>query len=87
MTPEPAATGAHRLANPRSGAERRFDAAALGATPFLVILAAWWLLPHLIQYPPYMLPSIGTVLDYARESIRDGSLARDVLARDRKSVV
>ena len=80
MTPEPAATGPHRIANPRSGAERRFDAAALGATPFLAILVAWWLLPHLIQYPPYMLPSIGTVLDYARESIRDGSLARDVLA-------
>jgi ABC-type nitrate/sulfonate/bicarbonate transport system permease component len=38
------------------------------------------LLPYVVDYPSYMLPSIGTVLDYARESMLDGSLPRDVLA-------
>jgi NitT/TauT family transport system permease protein/taurine transport system permease protein len=52
----------------------------LGALPFLAIIVAWWLLPRLVQYPAYMLPSIGTVLDFARESLLDGSLLRNVLA-------
>ena len=52
----------------------------LGALPFLAIIAAWWLLPRLVQYPAYMLPSIGTVVDFARESLLDGSLLRNVLA-------
>ena len=59
---------------------RRLDAATLGTLPFLLILAVWWLLPYVVEYPAYMLPSIGTVLDYAREAIADGSLLRDVLA-------
>lgn len=58
---------------------RHFDAATLGALPFLLLIGAWWLLPHAVDYPPYMLPSIRTVLDYAQESIQDGSLPRDVL--------
>ena len=39
------------------------------------ILVAWWLLPHVVQYPSYMLPPISAVLDFAWESIRDGTLA------------
>jgi ABC-type nitrate/sulfonate/bicarbonate transport system permease component len=82
MTRDP---GAAAIAPGRRGAEpsrpvRRLDAATLGTLPFLLILAAWWLLPYVVEYPAYMLPSIGTVLDYAREAIADGSLLRDVFA-------
>ncbi|HXR55526.1 MAG TPA: ABC transporter permease [Casimicrobiaceae bacterium] len=59
---------------------RGLDAATLGTLPFLLFLLGWALLPYVVDYPPYMLPSIGTVLDYARESILDGSLPRDILA-------
>ena len=52
----------------------------LGTLPFLAALAAWWLLPKLVEYPAYKLPPIDAVLDFARESIADGSLARNVLA-------
>jgi NitT/TauT family transport system permease protein/taurine transport system permease protein len=72
------ATGAGR-AMPRR-ALKHPDAVMLGSLPFLLILVAWWLLPYLVQYPPYMLPSIATVVDYARESVLDGSLPRDILA-------
>jgi NitT/TauT family transport system permease protein/taurine transport system permease protein len=57
---------------------RRGEERILGTVPFLLIVGAWALLPHLVQYPAYMLPSIGTVLDFARESLLDGSLARNV---------
>lgn len=50
----------------------------MGTLPFLAILAAWWLLPKVVQYPAYMLPSIGAVLDTAWESILDGTLLRNV---------
>ena len=46
----------------------------LGTLPFLVLLLGWWLLPQLVDYPQYMLPSIGAVLAFAKESIDDGSL-------------
>lgn len=52
----------------------------LGTLPFIAVLAAWWLLPRLVQYPAYMLPPIGDVVAFARESILDGSLLRNVLA-------
>lgn len=52
----------------------------LGTLPFLAILFAWWLLPQVVQYPAYMLPPIGAVLQFAWESIGDGSLAKNVLA-------
>lgn len=82
MTPEPstAALQPGRASASLQRPVRHLDAATLGTLPFLLILAAWWLLPHVVQYPAYMLPSIGTVLGYARESIFDGSLVRDVLA-------
>ena len=50
----------------------------IGVIPFLAVLAGWWLLPRVLDYPEYMLPPIGTVLDLALESIRDGSLAYQV---------
>jgi ABC-type nitrate/sulfonate/bicarbonate transport system permease component len=59
---------------------RRTEAAVLGTVPFLVIIAAWAVLPHVLRYPAYMLPSIGAVADFALESIADGSLLRNVLA-------
>jgi NitT/TauT family transport system permease protein/taurine transport system permease protein len=52
----------------------------LGTLPFLAVLVAWWLLPKLAQYPAYMLPPVSAVLDFAWESIRDGSLAKNVAA-------
>ncbi len=57
----------------------RREALVLGTLPFVAILGTWWLLPLLVAYPPYLLPSIGTVLDFARESLLDGSLLRNVL--------
>ena len=52
----------------------------LGTLPFVAVLGAWWLLPHAVQYPAYMLPPIPAVLDFAWESVRDGSLLANVLA-------
>ena len=52
----------------------------LGTLPFLALLAGWWMLPKTVDYPAYMLPPIGAVLEFAWESIRDGSLLRNVLA-------
>ena len=52
----------------------------LGTLPFLAVLLAWWLLPRVVQYPQYMLPPISAVLDFAWESVLDGSLLRNVLA-------
>ena len=52
----------------------------VGTLPFLAVLAGWWLLPRVVDYPAYMLPPIGAVLEFAWESVRDGSLLRNVLA-------
>jgi NitT/TauT family transport system permease protein/taurine transport system permease protein len=52
----------------------------VGTLPFLAILGGWWLLPRLVEYPAYKLPPIEDVLAFARESMVDGSLARNVLA-------
>jgi NitT/TauT family transport system permease protein/taurine transport system permease protein len=68
---------------PRTGGAqvpRGAEAAALGALPFVALLAGWLLLPFLVQYPAYMLPPVKAVLAYAWEVARDGSLARDVAA-------
>jgi ABC-type nitrate/sulfonate/bicarbonate transport system permease component len=58
---------------------RRTEGYVLGTVPFLALVAAWSVLPHVIQYPTYMLPPIDAVLDYAGESALDGSLLRNVL--------
>jgi ABC-type nitrate/sulfonate/bicarbonate transport system permease component len=57
----------------------RSDVIVLGALPFAGVLLGWWLLPYVFTYPAYMLPSIDAVVDYARESLADGSLLRNVL--------
>jgi ABC-type nitrate/sulfonate/bicarbonate transport system permease component len=80
MSEPSAATIVARPAAAPAGRPRAFDALTLGTLPFVLILGAWALLPYVVAYPSYMLPSIGTVLDYARESMLDGSLPRDVLA-------
>ena len=51
-----------------------------GTMPFLAILLAWWLLPRVVDYPAYMLPPIGDVAAFARDSILDGSLLKNVVA-------
>ena len=52
----------------------------LGTLPFLAILVLWWLLPRVMQYPSYMLPPISAIVDFAWESIRDGSLLKNTAA-------
>jgi NitT/TauT family transport system permease protein/taurine transport system permease protein len=68
----------------RSGREhtisRRAEAVAFGMLPFVVLLAGWLALPYLVQYPPYMLPSVPTVVDYAVGIVEDGSLLANVAA-------
>ena len=80
MMSEPSAAIMARVSATQARGYRHIDALTLGTLPFVLILGAWALLPYVADYPSYMLPSIGTVLDYARESMLDGSLPRDVLA-------
>jgi ABC-type nitrate/sulfonate/bicarbonate transport system permease component len=58
----------------------RREAIVLGALPFVAIVVAWAVLPHVINYPAYMLPPISAVLRFAGESIQDGSLVRNIAA-------
>jgi NitT/TauT family transport system permease protein/taurine transport system permease protein len=58
----------------------RREAIVLGALPFVAIVVAWAVLPHVINYPAYMLPPISAVLRFAWESIQDGSLVRNIAA-------
>ena len=57
----------------------RASSARLGAVPFLVLLAGWLVVPHLVQYPPYMLPPVSAVLAFAQSAILDGTLVRNLL--------
>jgi NitT/TauT family transport system permease protein/taurine transport system permease protein len=59
---------------------RTAEAYTLGMLPFVAVLGTWLALPYVIQYPPYMLPSVATVLAYAVDIARDGSLLQNVLA-------
>jgi NitT/TauT family transport system permease protein/taurine transport system permease protein len=59
---------------------RRREAIVLGALPFAAIVVAWAVLPHVIHYPSYMLPPISAVLQFAWESIQDGTLVRNIAA-------
>lgn len=58
-------------------ARRRLWSGA-GALPFLALLATWLVLPGLVEYPPYMLPSPALVYDRFRLMALDGSLAMHV---------
>jgi NitT/TauT family transport system permease protein/taurine transport system permease protein len=80
MMSEPSAPVIERMSAVAAPRSQHFDALTLGTLPFLLILGSWALLPYVVDYPAYMLPPIGAVLDYARESVLDGSLPRDVLA-------
>ena len=55
-----------------------------GALPFAAILALWWAAPRLVDYPAYMLPSPGQVIDKAVELARDGSLMTHIGASLRR---
>jgi len=50
----------------------------LGVAPLLAVLAAWYALPKLIDYPPYMLPPLPQTWDTAREAIADGTLLANI---------
>lgn len=58
----------------------RREALILGTLPFAILGLVWWVVPKAIDYPAYMLPSIGMVVDNAREAIVDGSLVKNVIA-------
>lgn len=56
----------------------------LGVVPFALLVAAWVLAPHVATYPPYVLPSLGTVWSTFIHAVLDGSLiaaVRDSLVR------
>lgn len=50
----------------------------VGIAPFLAVLAAWYAIPKLIDYPPYMLPSLSQTWDTAWEAVADGTLAANI---------
>lgn len=52
----------------------------LGAAPFLILLAAWYLLPGFAEIPAYKLPPVGDVLVRLVAGVRDGSLIEHMLA-------
>jgi len=49
----------------------------LGVVPFALLVAAWVLAPHVATYPPYVLPSLGTVWSTFTHAVLDGSLSLD----------
>lgn len=52
----------------------------LGAIPLVAVLAAWFALPRLVDYPPYMLPPLSGVTQRIAESIADGTLLAHTIA-------
>jgi NitT/TauT family transport system permease protein/taurine transport system permease protein len=46
----------------------------LGVIPFVVLVAAWMLAPHVVDYPPYVLPSAAAVWQQFVKSVLDGTL-------------
>ena len=52
----------------------RASAAMPATLPFAVILLAWLIAPHVLDYPEYLLPSVENVLDRFVESTLDLSL-------------
>jgi NitT/TauT family transport system permease protein/taurine transport system permease protein len=61
-------------------ARRQVEALSLGVVPFALLIGGWLVLPYLVKYPSYMLPSVPTVLDYALETLRDGTLPAAIAA-------
>ncbi|MEO1020068.1 MAG: ABC transporter permease [Pseudomonadota bacterium] len=60
------------------GLSRRQLHTALGTLPFLVLLLAWLLAPHVADYPPYMLPTIAEVWSRFWTGLTDGALLENV---------
>ena len=56
-------------------AAKRVGDMALGSLPALVLLALWFALPRLIEYPAYMLPPLSQVGQRFAAAVGDGSLA------------
>jgi ABC-type nitrate/sulfonate/bicarbonate transport system permease component len=59
---------------------RKLEDPLLGSLPFFAALIAWYLLPILVSYPPYMLPPLSQMADRVVESLSDGSLPRNVIS-------
>ena len=59
-------------------ARRQMEAWSVGVVPFALLIGGWLALPYLVKYPSYMLPSVPTVLDYALETLRDGTLVANI---------
>ena len=53
---------------------RSVNDAIVGALPFAALILAWFAAPHLISYPPYMLPSIGAIGERLLHALADNSL-------------
>ncbi|MBI1779611.1 MAG: ABC transporter permease [Proteobacteria bacterium] len=51
----------------------------LGALPFAALILAWLAAPHLIVYPPYMLPSIGAIGERLLQALGDNSLVNHTM--------
>lgn len=58
---------------------RAGDIVLMSLPPFLLLMA-WFAVPHLLTYPAYKLPSIGTVGQRIFEAVSDGSLLKAILA-------
>lgn len=52
----------------------------IGGIPFIIAMAGWLALPHLADYPAYMLPSPVAVLDRLYQIIGDGTLLTNLSA-------
>ena len=59
---------------------RRASDAALGAIPLVIVLATWFALPRLVEYPAYMLPPLSQVGQRFLEAAGDGSLLAHIAA-------
>lgn len=59
---------------------RRAIAVGVGFLPFAAILGAWALLPRLIEYPPYMLPTVHDVGSRLYEMVATGELLHAVMS-------
>ena len=59
---------------------RRARDVALGAIPLVIVLAAWFALPRLVEYPAYMLPPLSQVGQRFVEATGDGSLLGHIAA-------
>jgi ABC-type nitrate/sulfonate/bicarbonate transport system permease component len=55
---------------------RRWPSLAIAAIPFLAVAAGWLVVPHVLEYPRYLLPPVVDIWTRFLQMLRDGSLAR-----------